>query len=91
MIGPVDAAGLQILADRLNGTQKFALLDGERAHRELDRRALPNRSSASSMVTESFPPDSATATRSPSRIILKRVTASPTLRSSVFSSSNPLV
>ena len=46
-----------------------------------------NKSSASSMVTESFPPESATATRSPSRIILKRVTASPTFRSKVFSRS----
>src|SRR5271157_4042146 len=44
-------------------------------------------SSASSNVAESFPPESATATRSPSRIILKRWMASPTLRSSVFSSS----
>src|SRR6185312_5111168 len=48
-----------------------------------------NSSSASSIVTESLPPESATATRSPSRIILKRVTASPTLRSSAFSSSKP--
>src|SRR5512135_1881954 len=47
--------------------------------------------SASSMVSESLPPESATATRSPSRIILKRVTASPTLRRSVFSRSKPLL
>src|ERR1041385_8046353 len=42
---------------------------------------------ASSIVNESLPPESATATRSPSRIILKRVTASPTFRRSVFSNS----
>src|SRR5437016_5336721 len=46
-----------------------------------------SRISASSMVSESLPPESATATRSPSRIILKRATASPTLRRSVFSRS----
>ena len=40
------------------------------------------------MVRLSLPPESATATRSPSRIILKRVTASPTLRSNDFSRSN---
>ena len=44
-------------------------------------------SSTSSMVAESLPPESATATRSPSRIMLKRWMASPTLRSSVFSRS----
>src|SRR5205823_2804649 len=47
--------------------------------------------SASSIVTESLPPERATATRSPSRIILKRVTASPTLRSNVFSRSKELL
>src|SRR6266566_7214124 len=47
--------------------------------------------SASSSVRESLPPDSATATRSPSRIILKRWTASPTFRSSVFSISTTLI
>src|SRR5205807_5638483 len=46
-----------------------------------------SRTRASSRVAESFPPERATATRSPSRIILKRPTASPTLRSSVFSRS----
>ena len=35
--------------------------------------------------------ESATATRSPSRIILKRVTASPTLRNSVFWRSKSLL
>src|SRR5450631_1603451 len=50
-----------------------------------------NSNKASSIVTESLPPESATATRSPSRIILKRVTASPTLCSNVFSSSKPPV
>src|ERR1700691_4995633 len=49
-----------------------------------------NSSSASSMVSESLPPDSATATRSPSRIILNFATASPTLRSSIFSKSTIL-
>src|SRR5271163_2177965 len=49
------------------------------------RRANSNRASKS--VTESLPPDSATATRSPSRIILKRAIASPTFRNKVFSSS----
>src|SRR5215472_12186205 len=42
---------------------------------------------ASSRVSESLPPERATATRSPSRIILNRATPSPTLRSSVFSRS----
>ena len=46
-----------------------------------------NSSSASSIVSESLPPESATATRSPSRIILNRETASPTLRRSIFSNS----
>src|ERR1700686_1200954 len=46
-----------------------------------------NSSRASSIVIESLPPESATATRSPSRIILKRAIASPTLRSNVFSRS----
>ena len=45
---------------------------------------LASSNKASSRVSESLPPDSATATRSPSRIILKRPTASPTLRRSVF-------
>src|SRR5580692_241612 len=49
-----------------------------------------NSSSASSMVSESLPPDKATATRSPSRIILNFATASPTLRSSSFSKSTIL-
>src|SRR3984957_1860209 len=42
---------------------------------------------ASSKVSESFPPDSATATRSPLRIILKRPTASPTFLRRIFSRS----
>jgi hypothetical protein len=46
-----------------------------------------NNSKASSMVAESLPPETATATRSPSRIIWKRWMASPTLRKSVFSRS----
>src|ERR1700722_8069219 len=49
-----------------------------------------NSKSASSIVRESLPPDSATATRSPSRIILNFATASPTLRSSIFSKSTIL-
>ena len=49
-----------------------------------------NNTKASSMVMESLPPETATATRSPSRIILKRVTASPTLRSNCFSRSKLL-
>src|SRR5450631_3680024 len=48
---------------------------------------LASSSRASSSVSESLPPESATATRSPSRIILKRPTASPTLRNSIFSRS----
>src|SRR5580693_1639863 len=44
-------------------------------------------SSASRRVSESLPPERATATRSPSRIILKRPTASPTFRKSIFSRS----
>src|SRR5271166_115466 len=47
-------------------------------------------SSVSSIVSESLPPDNATATRSPSRIILNFATASPTLRSSSFSKSTIL-
>src|ERR1700682_3133578 len=43
--------------------------------------------SASSSVSESLPPERATATRSPSRIILNRPTASPIFRRSVFSRS----
>src|SRR6266567_6798912 len=50
-----------------------------------------SRISASSRVAESLPPESATATRSPSRIILKRCIASPTFRSSVFSRSTNLI
>src|SRR5258708_23233371 len=58
------------------------------AHTENSTGARSRSSSnASSMVTESLPPESATATRSPSRIILNRATASPTLRRSVFSRS----
>lgn len=40
MIGPVDAAALKILAHWLNWAKELALLDGERAHRELDRRTV---------------------------------------------------
>ena len=40
MIGPIHAAGLQIFAKRLNRAQKFSLLDGERADREVDGGAL---------------------------------------------------
>src|SRR5260370_32046611 len=43
--------------------------------------------SASRRVRESLPPDKATATRSPSRIILNRPTASPIFRRSIFSRS----
>src|ERR1700690_4049694 len=43
--------------------------------------------SACRRVSESLPPESATATRSPSRIILKRPAASPTFLSRVFSMS----
>src|SRR5580693_7105220 len=46
-------------------------------------------SNASRRVSESLPPERATATRSPSRIILKRPTASPTFRNSIFSRSKP--
>src|SRR3984885_1018317 len=49
-----------------------------------------NSNSASSIVSESLPPDNATTTRSPSRIILNFATASPTLRSSSFSKSTIL-
>src|SRR5271170_7551669 len=49
---------------------------------------LASRSRTSSSVSESLPPESATATRSPSRIILNRAMASPVFRSSVFSRSN---
>src|ERR1700757_4387204 len=52
---------------------------------------LLSKSKASSMVSESLPPDNATATRSPSRIILKRAIASPTLRNIVFSTSKFLL
>src|ERR1700686_640066 len=48
---------------------------------------LASISRASSNVRESLPPDNATATRSPLRIILKRPTASPTLRRRIFSRS----
>src|ERR1700693_769159 len=48
---------------------------------------LASISRASSNVRESLPPDKATATRSPLRIILKRPTASPTLRRRIFSRS----
>src|SRR5438105_10033902 len=47
--------------------------------------------SASSMVKESFPPDRATATRSPSLIMRKRRIASPTFRNNVFSISTTLI
>src|SRR5580698_642858 len=50
-----------------------------------------NRRRTSRRVRESLPPESATATRSPSRIILNRETASPTLRSSVFSRSKTYI
>ena len=43
-----------------------------------------SRMSDSSSVNESLPPENPTATRSPSRIILYRVTASPTLRKMTF-------
>ncbi len=40
VIGPIHAAGLQIFAQRLDGPQEFPLLDGERADREPDGRAV---------------------------------------------------
>ena len=90
-IGPGHAALLQIFADGFDGPQKLALLHGERADRKIDRRALLQQQQASSRVAESLPPESATATRSPSRIIWKRWMASPTLRSSVFSRSTDFI
>lgn len=38
MIGPVDPALLQVFAQRLNGTQEFALFHGEGADGEFDGR-----------------------------------------------------
>ena len=72
---------------RLDGAQELALLHGERANREIDGRALLQQQQRFQQVAESLPPESATATRSPSRIIWKRWMASPTLRRSVFSRS----
>ena len=40
MVAPVDAARLEIVRHRLEGAQKFPLLDGECANCEVDRRAL---------------------------------------------------
>ena len=40
VIRPVDAASLQVFAQRLDGPQKLALLHGKRAHGKLDGRAL---------------------------------------------------
>ncbi len=72
MVSPVDAARFQIFAEGFDGAEKLPLLDGEGANGELDRCPLLQRTRISSSVTESLPPDKAAATRSPSRIILKR-------------------
>ena len=40
IVSPFHAALLQVLAQRLDGPQEFALFHGEGAHREVDGRAL---------------------------------------------------
>ena len=91
IISPVDATLFQVFAKGLDGTQKLALLHSEGANGKIDRRTLRKQQQASSNVMESLPPESATATRSPSRIMRKRCTASPTFRKRVFSISTSLI
>jgi hypothetical protein len=61
-IGPGHAARLQVLAQRFDGPQELALLHGEGAHGKSMGARFWSSSRASSMVAESLPPESATAT-----------------------------